>query len=75
MVRYHTQDMPQVLLWSESVGRVFPYLQQESTSSGQQWSAFLQPQWISLDPYLTHADQFLSGSIAHTGYATGAVMV
>ena len=36
--------MTQVLWWTEIVGRMFPYLQQAFTSSGQQWSAFLPPQ-------------------------------
>ena len=32
------------------------YLQQDSTCSGQQWSAFLPPQWITLHPFRHPAD-------------------
>ena len=44
------QVMSQVLWLTESVGRVFSYLQQASTSSGQQYSAFLPPKRITLHP-------------------------
>ena len=45
--------MSKMLWWTESVGRVFSYLQQDSTSSWQQWSDCLTPQWITLHPYQT----------------------
>ena len=50
MILLHTQVMPQMLWWTESVGRVFSYPQQDSTSSGHQWSAILPPQQITLPP-------------------------